>query len=695
VLIAVLVIGAVMAKGMFDVESDLNALRVDGSRTAAAAELQAHAEATAARTRQLALFLGGVALLFAVMGIRRLRYGFVRPVRALAAAAERVGRGDLQQPLEIDRDDEFGRLAKGFNRMMRLRHDAQTQLQDALDQAAEAERLFRTTFESAPVGVALVDLGDEQPGRLLRVNEAMATLTGRTEKDLLWRRLTDLIDPDAVSPFADLDDLHGRFERETLIRHADGSSAWTLLTSAPVGSRDGSPAYAVVLLVDISERKHFETRLRELAERDSLTGLFNRRRFDGELERALGNSSRYGAHGAVILLDLDGFKYVNDTFGHSIGDQLLARIGNVLHGAVRSTDVVARLGGDEFAVLLPHADTAEAEVVAQKLLEAVELNGTVVEGGRQTRVTTSIGIAPFVHHPDRTREDVMVEADIALYAAKDAGRNTYTVFEEGDAHRERILTRALWLERLQRGLAEDRFVLFAMPIVRLSDGEVVRHELLLRFRDENGDLIAPGAFLPIAERFDLIGDIDRWVLRQGARLVSEAAAAGRPINASLNLSGRTVGDPGLSAYLTEVLTEFPVPVGSLVLEVTETEAIVELEQAQRFVSHLRSLGCRFALDDFGSGFATFAYLKHLTFDYLKIDGEFVGNLGGSPADRMVVQAVVDIAKGLGSETIAEFVEDEETVEMLREIGVTYGQGYHIGRPVDSAEVFFADEPAAV
>jgi EAL domain-containing protein (putative c-di-GMP-specific phosphodiesterase class I) len=249
--------------------------------------------------------------------------------------------------------------------------------------------------------------------------------------------------------------------------------------------------------------------------------------------------------------------------------------------------------------------------------------------------------------------------------------------------------RASWLERLRDGLAEDRFVLFAQPIVGIGADGLERHELLLRFRAENGDLVPPGTFLYIAERFDLIGDIDRWVLAQAVELLHREHEVGRPMALSVNLSGKTLSDPDLPGYLRTLLARRPVPEGRLIVEVTETAAIVNIERAREFAETLHELGCRFALDDFGAGFASFYYLKHLTFDYVKIDGEFVKDLPDNPTDQLVIRAIVDIARGLGTRTVAEFVGDARTVEVLGELGVDYGQGFHLGRPAPVAGLLTA------
>jgi EAL domain-containing protein (putative c-di-GMP-specific phosphodiesterase class I) len=260
------------------------------------------------------------------------------------------------------------------------------------------------------------------------------------------------------------------------------------------------------------------------------------------------------------------------------------------------------------------------------------------------------------------------------------------VYRDEDCSRERANVRATWLERLRSAVADDRFRLFGQPIVSLGEPGVPWYELLLRYADESGDLVPPGAFLAMAERFDLICEIDRWVLREAVGMLHREHGAGRDVALAVNLSGRTMGDPDIGDYLASLLAERPIQPGRLVIEVTETAAIVNIERARALAERLHALGCRFALDDFGAGFASFYYLKHLAFDYLKIDGEFVRQIVHDPSDQLVIEAVVNIARGLGTRTIAEFVGDDATVALLRRLGVDYGQGFHLGHPQPIAEL---------
>ncbi|HEY6760155.1 MAG TPA: EAL domain-containing protein [Baekduia sp.] len=556
----------------------------------------------------------------------------------------------------------------------------------------EAEARFRTAFEHAPIGVCVLNLRGSDPGQWITVNPALAELLGYERNTLLGSRISRIIHPDDVaggrSHLRAL--LTGRVERvstECRMLHSEGHAVWTLVTVAAVNGDDGRPAFGIAQIVDITERKRFEGQLQYLADHDALTGLFNRRRFEEELDRVLASAERYRRPGALLVLDLDGFKYVNDTLGHPVGDELIARLAGTLRAELRETDVIARLGGDEFGVILPEATEDEAAGVSEKLLLAVARDGAVADASRQARVTASIGVAAFDGGDGLSAEELLVEADIAMYDAKEGGRNRAARSDRTEAGPGRHVSRLSWLERIRGALVEDRFELHAQPIVALGDATtddgapIPAFELLIRMRSDGDELIPPATFLPIAERFDLIQAIDRWVIERAVALVRREDERGTPVTLSVNLSGRTMGDADFAGWLEGLLVRTPVPSGRLIVEITETAAIVNLERARALGETLRRLGCLLALDDFGAGFASFAYLKHLCFDLLKIDGEFVRGLRENATDRLVVEAVVAIARGLGTSSLAEFVGDSDTLDAVRELGVDYAQGFHLGRPV--------------
>ncbi|MFP5361944.1 MAG: EAL domain-containing protein [Thermoleophilia bacterium] len=542
----------------------------------------------------------------------------------------------------------------------------------------QAEEQFTQAFLHAPIGMALTALD----GSFISVNPALCELTGYSADQLRATSVQAIShEEDAAGELEArrrmLADAAGRYNGEARFISSAGAPIPVDLSMTLVSSAPGRPSHFVLQVVDMSERKRFEEQLQFLADHDPLTGLLNRRRFSSELNRELALAVRYGSRGALLALDLDHFKYVNDTLGHSVGDDLITRIAGVVRRRLRATDVFARLGGDEFAVLLAHVDEEEAMLVAADLLGAIRREGQI-EGG--SRVTASLGVAMFDGPAEVTAEELMIEADIAMYEAKEAGRDRAAVFDAAKGRRERMHARVTWADRIHSALENDGFVLHAQPILSLSGDSVARYELLIRMRGENGDLIPPSAFLDVAERFELIQQIDRWVLGEAIRLIAEQQRAGQDVRLEMNLSAKSVIDPTLPDLIAAQLQASGADPGRLCFEITETAAIVNIERAQVFARRVRELGCTFALDDFGSGFASFYYLKRLEFDYLKIDGEFIRGLPQSHINQLVVASLVQIASGLGKHTIAEFVGDEQTVELLRRYGVDYAQGFHIAEP---------------
>ena len=541
-----------------------------------------------------------------------------------------------------------------------------------------SEELLRSTVESTADGILVVD----RDGKVAFGNRRFAEM---------WHIPGELLeagDDDALLAFAleQLDDPQAFRAKVQELYQSDREDLDSLLFtdgrvferySRPL-VRDGVVDGRVWSFRDISERKRFEAQLVHIANHDPLTGLFNRRRFDEELERHLSEAQRYGLHGALLFLDLDQFKDVNDSRGHRAGDDLLTSLALLLRQRLRETDIVARLGGDEFAVLLPHADADQANAVAKDLLDAIR-GYTFVVGGAPLGITVSLGVALFPEHGLNAGE-LLSRADMAMYRAKEEGRNRASVFAPDGDWQAQVESRIGWHQRIREALDNDLFVLHAQPILDLATDRVSQYELLLRMVGPDGEMIAPSFFLDIAERSGLIQDIDRWVVRRAIQLMGEHEAAGKELRLEVNLSGKAFADHELLPMIQDELRDHRVNPANLVLEVTETAAIANIAEAREFVRTLQAIGCGFALDDFGVGFSSFSQLKHLPVDYLKIDGSFVQDLAQNAVDQHLVRAIVSIARGLGKKTIAEFVGDEETVRLLKSYGVDYAQGYHIAQP---------------
>lgn len=550
------------------------------------------------------------------------------------------------------------------------------------------ESYLLRAFEDAPIGIALVSIDPSNAGRLFRVNGALCRLTGYPQQ---WLESTDtatLVHPDDAAAdvvamrqlnTAELDG----FQLEQRLVHCERHVLWVTTSAFLVRDDDGRPLFCIRQMQDIDERKRYESELGYLAEHDPLTGLLNRRGFIRELMHEMAYSRRYGGGGAVLFLDLDNFKWVNDTLGHNVGDEVISEVARIFGERLRETDALARLGGDEFAVLLPHTSSHEAQALAMNVIESVRDECAVSLPDGHT-VTLSIGINWFDRPGERvTADDILVDADSAMYAAKDAGKNR-VAFASSATH-EQPNARVTWAERLRRAAEEGLFELYCQPIVDFADDSISQWELLLRLPGDRGELILPSQFLYTAERSSLILEIDRWVLCEAIRLIAEQRNSGRNVRLAVNISGRSVGDTELLSLLESELAETAIEPASLILELTETVAIANMDRARGFASALQSLGCRFALDDFGAGFGSFYYLKHIPFDFVKIDGEFIRNLPASTTDQLIVDSIVQMSQGLEKHTIAEFVGDDETVEMLRAHGVDYGQGFHLGRPIPVAE----------
>ena len=426
-----------------------------------------------------------------------------------------------------------------------------------------------------------------------------------------------------------------------------------------------------------------EAELRYLADHDSLTGLLNRRRFRAELDQYVSFADRYGGQGAAMVIDIDGLKEINDRLGHQEGDNLIRRVAAALRERVRATDIVARLSGDEFAVLMPQTDTAGALQLGE------DLRGEVAEGLAPTpaagTATISVGVAMFGgKERDAGAEAILVAADQAMYRAKENGRDRIALFQdpaEATQPRRPQTTSA----RIRDALTQDRLRLATQPIFGLVSGGVERYELLLRMTGEHGELLPAASFIEVAERSGMAQELDRWVVARALKLMAEREREGDPVSLHVNLSGASLTDDSVLEFIERRLDEGEADPGRCTFEITQTARIEDYESAAGFADRLTEFGCEVAIDDYGAGFGPFEYLKRVPFDVIKIDGSFIREMPRNDADQLTVKAIVQIARGLGKRTIAEFVQDDDTTRMLREYGVDMAQGFHLGRPVDVAE----------
>jgi diguanylate cyclase (GGDEF)-like protein/PAS domain S-box-containing protein len=543
-----------------------------------------------------------------------------------------------------------------------------------------AERNYRNLVERLPVVTYVAEPGEL--GSWVYVSPQIERMMGYTPEE--W-----IADPAIWANAIHPDDRERVIEAEKRMQNGDGMPAieYRLVT------RSGNVLWlsddAVLrpepddgvwlldgLLIDISDRKAAESQLQHLADHDALTGLLNRRRFIEDLTLELKLARREHRKSSVLVIDVDNFKYVNDSLGHHAGDQLIRSVANVLASGLREADTLSRLGGDEFALLLRGTSGDDALPVAERLIHAVREHSFAI-ATEPVRVTASGGLATIARGSP-TAEEVLADADLAMYESKRTGRDRVMSFTS--SMRRSVEERRSWADRIRAALQDDALLLYQQPIVELATGRVSQHELLIRMEGPNGGIVLPEEFLPVAERFDLVQAIDRWVVRHAIELLADSERASRDLVLEVNLSGRSIGDAELFELLEHDLASTGVDASRLVLEITETAAIENMEEARAFAERLAALGCRLALDDFGSGFGSFYYLKHLPFDYLKIDGDFVRNLTVTPVDQAVVRSIVQIADSVGYQTIAEFVADEPTLRAIREYGVHFAQGFHIGAP---------------
>ncbi|MEO5982097.1 MAG: EAL domain-containing protein [Pedococcus sp.] len=558
----------------------------------------------------------------------------------------------------------------------------------------ERERLLRAShdriqrlFVDAPHGIAVLG----RDGFVHQVNPSLCLLLGRTEAQLVGEPLAAL---------GDVEDHRVSTLLASTTREAGARTDWTVTTalgaevhlnlSSTVLAGGGSPEEDELLVnvADVSERHAYEQQLAHLADHDPLTGLANRRRFSVELDRHLDFCRRYGARGALLLIDLDHFKEVNDTLGHAAGDTLLASLAEVLRQSVRSTDLVARLGGDEFAVLLLETDHAGTELVAEHMVAAVRAHSTAL-GAAADAVTASVGAVVIGGEADsfQSAEELLTGADSLMYQAKQSGRDGWAVLASDDSVSKTSTSTLGWTQRIERAIALDEFSLHLQPIWDIGGGRVTGGEVLLRV-GEGPDALPPGEYLEQAEKSGLVLAIDRWVLERAIPMLQRFQAVRPGFELSVNLSGRSVGDPQIEEVVQAALLRSGADGTGLVLEITETAIVPDLVAAKAFAERLGEDGCRFALDDFGAGFGSFAYLKHLPFAYVKIDGEFVARCDVDATDRAIVASVVRVAHELGKRTVAEYVSSAAVLDVLALEGVDLAQGHHLGWPMP-AEDFLA------
>ncbi len=610
-----------------------------------------------------------------------------RNLAMLTKASGAVTEGNFNIQVPVQGEDEIASLGSAFNAMtaaLRLR----------IGELEESERKQRRYHvEAEQERARLVSLLGAMNQGILFVSASNAVvyfnpaflrmwmiadsdeLIGEPASEVLRLSANVLAQPDHFSRFLlDVTTTHEVSENFE-INMADGR----VITQISYPVRDHEFRFIGRLWVyeDVTKARQSAEQLIYLAERDFLTGLYNRRRFQEELARFITETDRRKSHGALLFFDLDEFKYINDTFGHGTGDAMLIRIAGEVGKLVRNNEIFSRLGGDEFAILMPDAGRHDVEVLAERIVRAVAQIPFRFEA-QNLRLTASVGIALYPQHA-ANGEELVGHADAAMYQAKGAGKNAWRVYRSDIDPSQAMVIRLSWNDRISRALENNLLTLHFQGVFHAESKTLSHLEVLVRMLDKDspGGFIMPGHFISYAEKSGKILDIDRWVLRKSIELL--ASSPGIP-SLAVNISGRSFDEPSLPQYISELLHENEVYPGRLLVELTETSAVTDLHDAQRFIEALRQTGCTVCLDDFGTGFSSFAYLKHLNADILKIDGLFIRDLPNNRDNQIFVKAIVEVARGLRKTTVAEFVEDGETLEMLKRFGVDLVQGYHMDMP---------------
>lgn len=586
---------------------------------------------------------------------------------------------------EIDRlEDSTRELSHQLEALEQSVQEHSGQLAERVDELAKERDFVNSLLNTAQVFIVV----QNSAGRIQLINGYTLERLGLKDADIIGRHFSDIFDHNAhlVSPSNTVDEANSNSnandstvsrlstssQEEKTFQTQDRRSFTVVWYHAFLANSNNHNASKISVGLDITERKAAEARLTWLAEHDPLTELYNRRYFQDALKRTIANQAK----GAVLLLDLNQFKEINELSGHHVGDRLLREVADTLFLNLSQRSIIARLGGDEFALLLEDISSDQAINVAEyiaQLLDGLSFSAA----GRKHHVSASIGIALFPVN-GQTPADLLASADMAMYKAKESGNQHWYLLKQAENAKDELQERVYWVERLHKALENDEFELWAQPIVRLKDRDIKHYEVLLRMRNDDGSLVSPAQFIPVAEQSGLIIQVDRWVLRHSLAALATLQKEG--LSLAVNLSGQSLHDLGLKQFLADQLKTCGADPHHLILEVTETAAITDFSTARNVLQAVRDLGCRTALDDFGIGFSSFHYLSQLPVDYIKIDGSFIRSLLIDTDSHTLVKAIADISRGFGKQTIAEFVDQEALVPVLLSYGIQYGQGYHLGKP---------------
>ncbi len=599
-------------------------------------------------------------------------YWLTRHLTALMDASGRVANGDYETRLELKGKDEIAKLGERFNLMA----DA---IQNQIQALQESDLRSRTIADYTYGWESWVTTDEH----LRWVNPAVTRVTGYTPQECYSM-------PDYPLPIVFGDDvnlvehchrlgLEGKTgqDQEFRIRRKDGQIAWVAMSWQPIFDNKGESQGYRASIRDISIEHHAREALEYQANHDVLTGLFNRRAFEVGLQKVLDGLRSGGPARTLLYIDLDQFKLVNDTCGHSAGDKLLQEITAIMQQTM-SNGLLARLGGDEFGLIL-EGDEKQAYRQATKLIDAIHTHQYIYEEHR-FQLGASVGMV-IVTDAQRDIDELLIAADQACYAAKDRGRNRIEIYRDSDDYFRTQRAQFLSVEEITNALREQRFELYYQRIVPLRKGLPEHAEILIRMRDDQGQIVTPDRFIPAAERFNLMPEIDQWVITNTCRRLKEIGREQfQDTSFSINLSGLSLSHDNFAEFVIGQFNEYQVDPQRIGFEITETVAMGRLEKAQRFIDAMHDLGVKVALDDFGTGLSSFAYMRKLEVDYLKIDAMFVRNIDNDKRDLAVVRSIMEVANVHGMQTVAEFVHNTAIKELLEDIGIDYAQGFAIHQP---------------
>lgn len=647
------------------------------------------------KDQQQVWLFGVVSLLFSLLLLMLVLHMALRRVATLSNALPLLSKNQYAQfkqqvmmknsfTLGYDELDQLNHTALTLSRQLehleqQVRRNTFMVLEKSQDIAQQRD-FVRRLFEVAPIIIMTQKLN----GMILTINQAGIDALESSSRAIIGKVFDVFLPESDAEHIKKLNQLrtgqdYDRFQMDGQLLTEPGNLraiAW-LHTRIKTNNTDDE-AIILTLGVDISDRKAAEEQVLKMTLYDYLTGLSNRRKFHQELADTLALAERYHYQVALFYLDLDQFKVVNDNCGHECGDQLLLQAARVLQDAVRSTDILCRIGGDEFTLIMPHAEPEGIEHTARKineLLMAIEF----ICAGKTHKVSASIGIAIFPQHGHSAHE-LLVNADLARYQAKAAGRRRHHIFSPDSDYQIKLNQMLYWRETIEDAIAGGKFALRYQPILDLRTNQVTHFECLIRLQLADGQMLLPGDFVGHAEELGLIGQIDRLVLTMAVEKLIEFKHQGKDFKLSINLSGCLFNDATLFEDICRLVDRPEIDTGKLIFEITEAAAVSNFANAGKLIGQIKALGCLLALDDFGIGFSSFYYLRHFPVDYVKIGGAFIRQIDKSKDDRVFVKALSEVARAFGKKTVAEYVESEDILTTLKEFGIDYAQGYHIGKP---------------